>query len=73
MGGRVALLLRLQIGEGDDGGKEMEGAEARAGGLDRRREVVVANTHLLFPHGRSASVHILHVGGDFKRRTYFEI
>lgn len=37
LGGRVALILRLGIGRGEAGG---------------RREVVVANTHLLFPHAR---------------------
>ena len=40
VGGRVALVLRLGIG----GGIGAEGAQ--------RREVVVANTHLLFPHAR---------------------
>lgn len=37
VGGRVALILRLGIGRGEASG---------------RREVVVANTHLLFPHAR---------------------
>ncbi|CAM9860522.1 unnamed protein product, partial [Ectocarpus sp. 8 AP-2014] len=40
VGGRVALVLRLGIGGGVEGGD--------------RREVVVANTHLLFPHARSS-------------------
>ncbi|CAM9474799.1 unnamed protein product, partial [Ectocarpus sp. 13 AM-2016] len=40
VGGRVALVLRLGIGGGAEGGD--------------RREVVVANTHLLFPHARSS-------------------
>lgn len=41
VGGRVALMLRLLVG-----GKGK-------GALDPPREVVVANTHLLFPHARS--------------------
>eukprot|EP00903_Cladosiphon_okamuranus_P017828 g16407.t1 len=43
VGGRVALVLRLGIGGGGEGG----------GG---RREVVVANTHLLFPHARTFQI-----------------
>lgn len=38
VGGRVALVLRLGIGGGAEGGD--------------KREVVVANTHLMFPHAR---------------------
>ncbi|CAN0076421.1 unnamed protein product, partial [Ectocarpus sp. 4 AP-2014] len=42
VGGRVALVLRLGIREGGEG-------------VDRR-EVVVANTHLLFPHARTYEI-----------------